>query len=81
MESKTLRTFIASLTGKEIRIRSNFQHASAVGGAILCNRALKNNIGIEADTDRVQPDPNREQFVQLYEQWKQNRTVLKQGFK
>ena len=79
MESKMLRQFIADLTGKEIRIRSNYRHASVIGGMMICNAAS----GIDAQ----QPDayekaePAKEgQHSRFYEQWRENRELLKKIF-
>ena len=80
MESKTLRAFIAALTGKEIRIRDNFRYASAVGGAILCNKALQNPEKIMAATEYVAPQNDRTDIPMHYDKWKQNRNILKQAY-
>ncbi|MGJ7032272.1 FGGY-family carbohydrate kinase [Niabella hirudinis] len=79
MESKMLRQFIADLTGREIRIRDNYRHASVVGGMMICNAAL----GIETEQresfEQVQPAANARQ-AHFYERWKANRELLKQIF-
>lgn len=78
MESKTLRAFIAALTGKEIRIRENFRHASAIGGAMLCNKALKTPGQISSAAEYLAPQHEDGGYDRLYDKWKQNRNSLKQ---
>ncbi|WP_300598259.1 FGGY family carbohydrate kinase [Niabella sp.] len=79
MESKMLRQFIADLTGKEIRIRGNYRHASVVGGMMICNTAL----GIAAKQtelyEQVQPAAAT-QHAHFYNSWKEHRELLKQIF-
>lgn len=79
MESKMLRQFIADLTGKEIRIRDNYRHASVVGGMMICNTAL----GIAAEQtdvyEQVEPAAGI-QHTRFYERWKEHRELLKQIF-
>lgn len=80
MESSLLRQFIADLTGKEIRIRDNYRHASAVGGMMICNKAL----GIEeVQTDvyeQVRPAEGTQQRDHFYDRWKAHRELLKKIF-
>ena len=79
LESKILRQFIANLTGKEIRIRDNYRHASVVGGMMICNNALKIDSYAVQDYEKVEPMDDK-QHQQLYEQWKDNRALLKKIF-
>lgn len=81
MESKQLRQFIATLTGKNVVIKDNFRHASVVGGAILCNRATGNSAEISNHIETVAPSGNAEHYVSLHAQWKQNRSSLKQIYR
>ncbi|WP_018627889.1 FGGY-family carbohydrate kinase [Niabella aurantiaca] len=80
MESKVLRQFIADLTGKEIRIRDNYRHASVVGGMMICNGSL----GVEeAQTDlyeQVRPAASAQQRDHFYDRWKEHRALLKKIF-
>ncbi|AHF15428.1 FGGY-family carbohydrate kinase [Niabella soli] len=79
MESKMLRQFIADLTGKEVRIRDHYRHASVAGGMMICN----NTLGIEAEQtkayDRVQPSAGTE-HQHFYDRWKTHRELLKKIF-
>jgi len=79
MESTMLRQFIANLTGREIRIRDNYRHASVIGGMMICNAAL----GIDAEPadvyELVQPAAGP-QHTDFYNRWKEHRELLKQIF-
>ncbi|MBO9618829.1 MAG: sugar kinase [Niabella sp.] len=79
MESRLLRQFIANLTGKEIRIRDNYRHASVIGGMMCCNTAL-GIAGEQTDVyERLQPAVG-EQPTQWYNRWKEHRELLKKIF-
>lgn len=81
MESRQLREFIAALTGKHILIRDSFRHASVMGGAILCNRALHHSVEIDTSTEVILPAGNDRDYRSLHALWKQNRATLKQLFR
>lgn len=78
MESRKLRQFIATLTGKNILIKDNFRHASVTGGAILCNQATGNTATINNNIETVAPSAGADNYASLHRQWKQNRSSLKQ---
>lgn len=77
IESRKLRQFLANLLGKSIRIRATYRQASVLGGVFVCNEAL----GIENVTpallDETFPE-DKEQFEQLYVEWKNARKTFKQ---
>lgn len=75
LQSKTLRSLIAAITGKEVRVRAGFTQASAVGGAMLCNEALQNEITVnEAATENVcLPDVASEKYSALFKKWFETR--------
>lgn len=76
VESKKLRQFMANLFGKSIRIRSTFRQASVLGAVFICNDALGiNNLTPEL-LEETHPE-NREDFQQLYEEWKNARKTFK----
>lgn len=79
MESKMLRQFIANLTGKEIRIRDNYRHASVVGGMMICNAAMGIDTYQTDAYEKTEPVAD-EQYTRFYEQWKENRELLKKIF-
>jgi autoinducer 2 (AI-2) kinase len=79
LQSKTLRTMIAAVTGREVRVRAGFDQASAVGAALLCNETL----GVTADqADAITNDvlevskasaEEEDQYRCLYKEWKETR--------
>ncbi|HEX5553283.1 MAG TPA: FGGY family carbohydrate kinase [Chitinophagaceae bacterium] len=72
LQSKHLRTFIAGLIDKKIRIRQGFQQASVTGGAVICTEMLGGNDLPDADMDIVYPE-NQAHYHMLYEKWKKTR--------
>jgi autoinducer 2 (AI-2) kinase len=75
LQSKTLRSLIAAVTGNEVRVMNGFENASVVGGAMLCNEAL--NISIQKEQtileSSVATGKDAEIYKPLYEQWKATR--------
>lgn len=75
LQSRSLRTLIAAVTGNEIRVRAGFQQATAVGAAMLCNEALQISADI-AETE-VEGSPfvkgEADKYQSLYQQWKETR--------
>lgn len=79
MESHTLRLFIAELTGKRVLMRPNYRQSSAVGGAILCNKALNLPTAKPASPSVVTPGSDKN-FHGWYSEWKKTRSSLRQLF-
>jgi autoinducer 2 (AI-2) kinase len=79
MESHTLRLFIAELTGKKVLMRPNYRQSSAVGGAILCNKALDRAIATPASPSVVTPGSDKN-YRGWYTEWKNTRSSLRQLF-
>lgn len=79
MESHTLRLFIAELTGKKVMMRPNYRQSSAVGGAILCNKALGRPEAVPETASVVSPGSDKN-YQQWYSQWKNTRSSLRQIF-
>ena len=76
LESRTLRQFIANLTGKAVVIRSHYRQASVMGGVALCNDALgaADSEPPALETTVPQHDPG----VELrYRAWKKARFAFK----
>lgn len=76
VESRTLRQFIANLTGKTILIRTTYRQASVVGGVYVCNNALGRPDIESTLLERVEPQPD-ERIHALYTDWKATRLALK----
>lgn len=76
MQSLALRQLLANLSGKEIRMRTNYRQATVTGCAFICNHALGINNTIETETISVFPD-EKYPTTEWYLNWKKNRTALK----
>lgn len=72
MQSLSLRQMIADVLGKEVRVRPGFQHASVLGGALVCNEALRQEASLPAAEEAVRPQ-RRDDVSALHEQWKKAR--------
>jgi len=79
MESHTLRLFIAGLTGKKVLMRGNYRQSSAVGGSILCNRALGHEEAAPGLPEVVMPGSGTN-YLDFYTEWKKTRSSLRQIF-
>ena len=75
LQSKALRNMIAAVTGKEIRVSNGFEQASVVGGAMLCNEALRLAVHREGDVleSSVASAEEAETYQVFYDQWKATR--------
>jgi len=75
LQSKTLRSLIAAVTGKEVRIKHGFEQASVVGAAMLCNEAL----GVSVQKEEAMPESSlatgrdADMYKTFYDQWKATR--------
>src|SRR5690606_34361101 len=79
VQSRTLRSFIASLLNKEIRIRDNYRQASVVGGVFTCDQALGIPASEPAIAESIQP-ARQEYYEELYQAWKKTRANFKQFY-
>ena len=75
LQSKTLRSLIAAVTGNEVRVRHGFEQASVVGAAMLCNEALGVSIQKEEAMleSSVATGRDADMYKTFYEQWKATR--------
>ncbi len=75
LQSKTLRSMIAAITGNEVRVRCGFEQASVAGAAMLCNQALQ----VFVDTEDAEPESSvadieeAAAYKEFYQQWKETR--------
>jgi autoinducer 2 (AI-2) kinase len=75
LQSATLRSLIAAVTGNEIRVRHGFEQASVGGAAMLCNEAL----GLSVQREEAMPESSAAtgsdavMYKTFYEQWKATR--------
>jgi autoinducer 2 (AI-2) kinase len=79
LQSPALRQLIATILGKKVQVRKGFEQASAIGGALICNRVLEvDSEGMNMKIESVLPqDHLRESFIQQLDQWKQTRNYFK----
>lgn len=79
-QSAALTQLLADLIGKEIRIREGYQHASIIGGILVCN----NSFGLTIDTyeNKIKSFiPNLQRQTQFkLEEWKNYRTQVQKTF-
>jgi autoinducer 2 (AI-2) kinase len=76
LQSVTLRRLLASLMDKEVWIRNNYQDASVIGGAIICNKALGKNPDFRATVEAIEPG-TLHNHAELYRKWKETRLSFK----
>ncbi len=76
LQSPTLRQFVANLINKKVRIREGFQHASVVGGALICNETLGEKETASITLEETSPK-DMDYSESLYEQWKSARAALR----
>ncbi|ANE52651.1 FGGY-family carbohydrate kinase [Flavisolibacter tropicus] len=78
MQSRSLRQLLANIIGKAVKVRKGFQQSSAVGGALLCNEALKiSSTQLNDSVETILPQ-DQEQFKELYADWKRTRNFFSQ---
>ncbi len=77
VQSRKLRQFIANLTNKNVRICNTYRQSSVLGGAFICAGATGQQGATPELQDEVTPQ-NREQFLELYAEWKRARHTFSQ---
>lgn len=75
LQSKTLRSMIAAITGREVRVREGFEQASVVGAAMLCNEARQVKVESgQSNTECISAnDDELNMYCRFYQQWKDRR--------
>jgi len=76
LQSAALRQFVANLINKKVRIREGFQHASVVGGALICNETLGEKETASVTLEETNPR-DTDYSDSLYDQWKSARAALR----
>jgi autoinducer 2 (AI-2) kinase len=79
-QSGTLTQLLADLLGKEIRIRDGFQHASIIGGILVCNEFLGIpktilEIKVKSTTPNTVND-----ILHKHQKWQKIRNQVKENF-
>lgn len=72
LQSKVLRQLIANITGKKVYVRKEYQQSSAIGGALICNEALKIRVQMDESIEVVTPQ-EQDHYATLYAEWEKTR--------
>src|SRR5690606_11023377 len=74
-QSPTLAQQIANLINKKVYLRDNFNQASVIGGALVCNEALGNRQSFNTAVREFVPQVDRS-MKGAYQQWKNLRESM-----
>ncbi|MDQ8005544.1 MAG: FGGY family carbohydrate kinase [Pedobacter sp.] len=77
VQSKKLRQLIANLIGKKVLICDTYRQSSAIGGALICNKALGKTPIARVIIDETHP-VFTEKDKENYEAWKKARKAFKE---
>lgn len=77
MQSRNLRQLIANIIGKKVQVRHGFKQSSAVGGALICNEALKVTDTLLHSEIETEYPQDTEHFANLYSEWKKTREFFR----
>lgn len=76
LQSVALRSVLAGLLNKKVQVRRGFEQSSVIGGALICNEALK--VGVEFDDTIEVVHPEKQQYyAALYKEWKKTRVMFR----
>lgn len=79
MQSTLLRQFVATLTGKEIWLRSRHTQASVIGGAIICGEVMGNRDFEDTQIEKTLPLEDI-RYQEYYRQWKKVRQKMQAAY-
>jgi autoinducer 2 (AI-2) kinase len=79
MQSTLLRQFVATLTGKEIWLRSRHTQASVIGGAIICGEVMGNRDFEDTQIEKTLPLEDI-RYQEYYGQWKKVRQKMQAAY-
>jgi autoinducer 2 (AI-2) kinase len=72
LQSVALRTLLAGLLNKKVQVRKGFEQSSVIGGALICNEALKATVEFDDTIEVVYPE-QQQYYAALYKEWKKTR--------
>ncbi|OQP66263.1 sugar kinase [Niastella vici] len=72
LQSVALRTVLAGLLNKKVQVRRGFEQSSVIGGALICNEALKVAVEFDDTIEVVHPE-KQSYYAALYKEWKKVR--------
>jgi autoinducer 2 (AI-2) kinase len=72
LQSVALRSLLAGLLNKKVQVRRGFEQSSVIGGALICNEALKANVSFDDTVEIIEPR-QQQYYGALYKEWKKVR--------
>jgi len=75
LQSVALRTLLAGLLNKKVQVRHGFEQSSVIGGALICNEALKISADFNNAIEVVHPQ-QQNYYAALYKEWKKTRALF-----
>lgn len=76
LQSVALRSLLAGLLNKKVQVRRGFEQSSVIGGALICNEALKVSVDFDDAIEVINPQ-QQQYFAALYKEWKKVRTSFR----
>ncbi len=76
LQSVALRSLLAGLLNKKVQVRKGFEQASVIGGALICNEALKANVEFDDTIEVIHPQ-QQEYYSVLFKEWKKTRSLFR----
>jgi len=75
LQSVALRSLLAGLLNKKVQVRHGFEQSSVIGGALICNEALKISADFNNAIEVVYPQ-QQNYYAALYKEWKKTRALF-----
>ncbi|WP_207514051.1 FGGY-family carbohydrate kinase [Longitalea luteola] len=76
LQSVTLRSLLAGLLNKKVQVRRGFEQSSVIGGALICNEALKLTVDFDDTIEVIHPQ-QQPYCAALYKEWKKTRSLFR----
>lgn len=76
LQSVALRSLLAGLLNKKVQVRRGFEQSSVIGGALICNEALKATVEFDDAIEVVHPQ-QQPYYAALYKEWKKTRSFFR----
>jgi autoinducer 2 (AI-2) kinase len=72
LQSVALRSLLAGLLNKKVQVRRGFEQSSVIGGALICNEALKASVVFDDTIEVIHPQ-QQQYYAAMYKEWKKTR--------
>ncbi|WP_205509998.1 FGGY-family carbohydrate kinase [Longitalea arenae] len=76
LQSVTLRSLLAGLLNKKVQVRRGFEQSSVIGGALICNEALKVKVDFDDTIEVIHPQ-QQPYYAALLKEWKKTRNFFR----